>query len=303
MRVLRSDRGTHFVNETVKELLELFEVTHLLTLAERPQANGIAERMGGEAMRHLRALVFDKRVQNIWSVVLPLAQRIVNNSFKQSIGCVPNRLMFLCPPDLNRGLFKPRPVDDDAEDELAVPLNSSTVQTVRDSYELMLDITVDYVLAEQKELKESYKVAPEDSTDFPVGSYVLWEVLVRPSNKLMYRWRGPYEVVSRVVNVFTIRDLTDDSLKEVDVTRLKPFFVVDPDAPPIEVAAANLFGEVQVESIKDHRGAPAYRKEMQFLVRWSDNTESWEPWENVKKLSALELYISKNPRLRRLRTT
>ena len=56
-RQIRSDRGTHFVNEAIVEFLRLFEIQHVLTLAERPQANAIVERNGGEVMRHLRALV------------------------------------------------------------------------------------------------------------------------------------------------------------------------------------------------------------------------------------------------------
>ena len=50
-RVIRSDRGTHFVNEVIEEFLRLFEIQSVLTLAARPQANAIAERNGGEVMR------------------------------------------------------------------------------------------------------------------------------------------------------------------------------------------------------------------------------------------------------------
>jgi transposase InsO family protein len=49
-RQIRSDRGTHFVNEVIVEFLRLFEIQHVLTLAERPQANAIVERNGGEVM-------------------------------------------------------------------------------------------------------------------------------------------------------------------------------------------------------------------------------------------------------------
>jgi len=72
-RRIRSDRGTHFVNEIIYEFLKLFEIQNILTLAERPQANGMVERNGGEVMRHLRALVLDSRTRDIRSVILPLA--------------------------------------------------------------------------------------------------------------------------------------------------------------------------------------------------------------------------------------
>jgi hypothetical protein len=78
---IRSDRGTHFVNEIITEFLRLFEIQHVLTLAERPQANAIVERNGGEVMRHLRMLVAPKDLRSLWSVMLPLSQRIINNTW------------------------------------------------------------------------------------------------------------------------------------------------------------------------------------------------------------------------------
>ena len=51
-RRMRSDRGSNFVNEVITEFLELFEIQAVLTLAQRPQANAIAERNGGEVTRH-----------------------------------------------------------------------------------------------------------------------------------------------------------------------------------------------------------------------------------------------------------
>lgn len=43
-KTIRSDRGSHFVNEVIAELLRLFEIQSVLTLAQRPQANDISER-------------------------------------------------------------------------------------------------------------------------------------------------------------------------------------------------------------------------------------------------------------------
>ena len=77
---LRFDRGTHFVNEVITEFLRLFEIQHVLTLAERPQANGITERLGGEEVRHLKALTVPKDLKSVWSVVLCLSQRIINKT-------------------------------------------------------------------------------------------------------------------------------------------------------------------------------------------------------------------------------
>jgi hypothetical protein len=92
-RRLRSDQGTHFVNEILTEFLRLFEIQHVLTLAERQQANAIVERNGGEVMRHLRAHEGEvMRYLRTIFVMLPLAQRIINKTWKQSIGTSPHQL-------------------------------------------------------------------------------------------------------------------------------------------------------------------------------------------------------------------
>ena len=50
---IRSDRGTHFVNETIQELQRIFMITGITTPPYRQQANGIAEVNGGQVFRHL----------------------------------------------------------------------------------------------------------------------------------------------------------------------------------------------------------------------------------------------------------
>ena len=106
-RRMRSDRGSHFVNEVIREFLEIFEIQSVLTLAERPQANALAERNGGEVMRHLRAVVLDKVLRQLWSVLLPLTMRVINRSYKPSVGNTPHRLIHWAPTDLDRGMFAP----------------------------------------------------------------------------------------------------------------------------------------------------------------------------------------------------
>ncbi len=61
---IRSDRGTQFVNGIIKELLDLLQVEHEVSLAYSKEQNAIVERANREVMRHLTAIVFDKRVND-----------------------------------------------------------------------------------------------------------------------------------------------------------------------------------------------------------------------------------------------
>ena len=284
-RTIRSDQGTHFCNELIEEFLRLFEMRAIVTLAYRPQANGLAERNGGEVMRHLRALVLDKLLKPLWSVVLPMVMRIINKTFKQSINGIPHALIHWAPTNQDRGIFAPFPVSEVMETD------SEYVKKVRDYYEFLCDATSAYVLREQDRMRARQELV--EPTEFALGSYVLLRYPERPPSKLNCRWDGPYLVEKKVRNTVTIRDLTCEKTMDVDVSRLKPF-LVSPVVDPKVLAAADM-GELEVVRVVEHRGSTRNRKEMEFLVEWSDGETTWEIWEQVKKLTAVDEYIRSNP--------
>jgi hypothetical protein len=92
-----------------------------------------------------------------------------------------------------------------------------------------------------------------------------------------------------VANNAVLEDLTGGPSKTVDVSRLKLFIVaagVDVQA----IAAADL-GEAQVDAVLAHKGSAKKRSLLEFQVQWSDGDVTWEPWERVKKLVAVDEYI------------
>ena len=289
-RRIRSDQGTHFVNQVVQEFLQLFEIQSVLTLAERPQANGMVERQGGEVMRHLRALVFDAKTKHIWSLLLPLAQRILNSTYRQSIGCTPNSLVYVCAPDLDRDLFEPF-----RETTALAPVTTRYMKQLIEAHESLLDLTSLHVDKEQANLRQRYELTVP--TEFPVDSLVLVSYLTRPTSKLHTRKAGPFLVVSRRSNVVTIRNLTNGDEKDVDVSRLTRFISEGNLSDFRAIAAADL-GEVEVDAITAVEGDPRRRQSLTFEVQWSDGEVTWEPWDNVRRLAALDEFILANPSLK-----
>ena len=295
-RYIRSDRGTHFVNEVITEFLRLFEIQRVLTLADRPQANGIVERNGGEVMRHLRALVTEKRVRTLWSVVLCLIQRIINRTFKQSIQAVPNTLVYVVPPDIDRGIFEPF----GSERVLTYAATTVPIQRIQKTYEAILDVTAMHVYNEQERLAKILKVT--EPTEYPIGAYVLVSYPARPPSKLADRWMGPYQVVSHDQNNYTIRDLTSNVCQVRDISRLKQFLVA-PEIDPSEIAARDL-NEEAVRSIISHRGHPKKRTTLEFEVVWEPDGEvTWETWDIMRKTELLNEYLRQHKPLRYLANT
>jgi hypothetical protein len=57
--LIRSDRGSHFANDLIKEFLDSIGTPHNLTLAYSNQENVLVERVNKEVNRHLRAFIFE----------------------------------------------------------------------------------------------------------------------------------------------------------------------------------------------------------------------------------------------------
>ena len=59
-----------FRNELFSELARMPEVEHSFTTAYSKEENGIVERANQEVMSHLRAMPFDARMHDKWSLEL-----------------------------------------------------------------------------------------------------------------------------------------------------------------------------------------------------------------------------------------
>ncbi len=107
----RSDCGTQFVNGIISQLLSLLQIDHELSLAYSKKQNAIVERANKEVMRHLTAIIFDRRISEVWSseYYLPLVQRIMNAKVHDTIGGSPAELVFGKSINLYTGLLLPIP--------------------------------------------------------------------------------------------------------------------------------------------------------------------------------------------------
>jgi transposase InsO family protein len=92
---IMTDGGTQFVNELWEAYCELLGTQKLESFPYSHEENGIVERANKEVMRHLRAIVFDKKLQTKeWSTFLPLVQRIMNGHPVGATGISPAELLF-----------------------------------------------------------------------------------------------------------------------------------------------------------------------------------------------------------------
>ena len=58
-------------------------------------------------LRHLRAILFDKRVYDDWRRSIPVVQRVVNSAYNRALGTCPMRMLFGTFITVDRGFLVP----------------------------------------------------------------------------------------------------------------------------------------------------------------------------------------------------
>ena len=282
---LLSDRGSHFVNEVISELLRLVGTEHCLSIAYSKEESAIVERSNRETNRHLRNMFFHDRVITNYANNIPLVQRIVNSSPTSRTGLAPSQLLFGNVIDLDRGIFISKKELPASQQPLSQPMaNLLQVQS-----ELLKLAKANIQSADDAH----FASAPAARTEFPINSYVLLEYPDSPPSRLHAKKRGPYQVIKFHKNDYTLRDLISHKELTVNITRLTPF-VYDPlYTDPRKVAMAEQ-EEFDIDFILAHRGNLNLKSTLEFKVRWLDHDEShdsWEPWSALRDTDALHAYL------------
>ena len=57
INIIHSDQGTHFVNETISDLIKRFDMKHYKVTAYYPQANKLVKRFNGTLKKMLAKLI------------------------------------------------------------------------------------------------------------------------------------------------------------------------------------------------------------------------------------------------------
>jgi hypothetical protein len=299
-RALRSDQGPQFTAAVVRELLQLMGVDQQFTVAYRPQSNGIVERANGEVLRHLRAIVMDRRLADCWVDALPLVQRCINSTVHASTGVTPARMLFGDALDLNRRLLRDDPAGDEDHDEGNRITHEDYVQRLNNVQRAVVHASNEH---QRRVIEERLRAGPPEEavTVYEAGELVLATHASRPPNKLAPRWRGPFAVVERVGSMYTCQDLRTLRHVRFHETRLKKY---DAERTESAVAVAAVDNEeFEVEAIVAHRLLPGRgprRRRLEFRVRWrgyEPEEDTWLPWSEVKDLAALDVYALEHPEL------
>jgi hypothetical protein len=225
-------------------------------------------------------------------------------------------IMFGHAVDMDRHIFRPAIVPDTPNQvEKETPLLNQVVapklrdprftQWIDDKLRQHLTI-IDVAIRTQSD-KDTHHIQTysTERTEYPIGSYVLQVYETndgQPPDKLTPSLRGPHRVISvnkdrHGVMVYSCQDLVTRTTHDFQAHYLRPFYYDPERTSPIDIARRdnNMFF---VEAVLDHRNKPIRRQvagvaNMFFKIKWLGyDTETWEPWKNVRTLAILHDYLT-----------
>jgi hypothetical protein len=284
-RMIRSDRGSHFANDTIEKFLRMTGVGHNLTLTYSSQENSKVERVNKEVNRHLRTFVFDTCSMDDYELGIPFVQRIINSTPNQKTGISPSQLLFGNMIDLDRSIIVPYPERKDHD----VPTNKILAQML---------VTQDRLSAVTREIQHREDQIHMESVSIPVtifetGSFVLVHRRDGLPSRLHTLWLGPMKVLGHTGSEYRLLNLITMKEKLYHVQHMKSFKFNPHHTSPTDVARRDYL-EFFVERILDHTGNTKRLSSLNFLVKWhtyDDTHNSWEPYTNLRKTAVLHDYL------------
>ena len=239
------------MNTLIAELLILIGTEHVTSIAYSHEENAIIERSHKETMRHLRALVFDRLLQDRWSLCLPLVQRIHNSKVHEATGLSPARILFGDTVNLDINIFVPEEIGQFSSGE---PKELSVyMRKLLDSQERLLELARERI--QLRDENNSKRRRNRTVTEFEPGSKVLIcgeGSVTAKRNKLNTPNAGPYQVISHEGNEYTLRDTTQNMELKVHVSKLIPYFEDANKTDSVDIARKDA-AELVVKAILDHQ--------------------------------------------------
>lgn len=292
---IRTDQGTQFTAGISKDLSELLGFNHVLNVPYHLQANSLVERRNAEVMKHLRALVFEKRIRTVWSQYLPLVQRIMNYTLDGSIGMQPARVIF--------GNMLPIQIAMDMPESWQNRSINLYLGALRETQNILIQATQEYLQETRRKRTRSGKRSILHGQPVEVGNYVLLRYPSRPPDKLAGIYRGPMVVVAKERDdIVEVLDLVSNHTMHKHIDRVV-HFELEPNMTREDVLAIAAVDSDNyiVDHIVDHRQHGTNIRKWEFLVRWEGYEpaeDTWLPWTEVKNLAALDAYSRLHPDLK-----
>lgn len=285
-----SDQGPDLTSEMFTQLKAWIGVRHQFSIANM-HTNG-AERTIKEVSRHLRAIVFDERLGDVFAdpSILPAVTYILNSEKHSETGFTPFELTF--------GSDATQYYNLDGNQNAAA-ISNSFVAKLNEHLTLIRKISKEY---QDKLVAERISQTPPNKQNkYSPGDLVLLDLGPKPHPKMNTRYKGPFEVISHHKNDVTCKHLVLGFVETFDVESLVIFVASREKAYDAALRDCNQY---VIEEILQDRGDPYRRTSMEFLVKYADGDIRWVPYsKDLFDAIPFEHYVSRYTHLLHLKYT
>ena len=253
-----SDQGSQFTSDLMKEITKLLSIKHLFTTLYDPKCNGLCERMNGVLKCMIKKMCQEQ--PNNCDRYLLFAYRVVPQA---STGFSPFELLYGRTVRGLLQLLKDLWLNEKENDEVKVTYQY--ILDLRNGLEKTCKLAQDSLKVAQWVYKHHYDKKSKERI-FKVGDKVL-VLLPTDHNKLLLRWKGPFNVIEDMgCNDYRIE--TDDKSRIHHANLLKGYVTRNTNSSPVQ---ANLI----VLETGDQLGNIVHDKEIFAVADVDDTVETW----------------------------
>ena len=286
---VHTDPGTDFKSKILEQFNRWYGITHIFSLIDRHESNG-CERVIQEVIKHLSALLQEERIVDKWD-----EEEVISSI----------RLLINSAPLSERGNFSAYDITYGEQDQPYFVYGhvkerkhwTGVVGKIQESMKALRDASKKY----QDELIDQRARGDNEKINlYQPGDFVLAQSREKMNSlKLMPRLLGPYEVIRQYKNDVVVTHMASQEQMTYHVEELTLFVGTREQA----AMAALLDNDVYyINEILAHKGKPAHRTSMEFLIQWADGKISWDRFNTSKdsfgKTIQFQTYCDKYPELR-----
>jgi len=282
-KIIQSDNGSEFVNETIKTMLHVSKIEHRLVSPYHPRANGVAERAVQTATRAIKKML--EGIKHNWDVYVPFVQYCINQKISERHGHRPFEVVFGRQAN-GFANFSATPIP--AEFEPSSTEHEQAMAEIKLRVKAMQEQMFPEVA--RKSQTKADKTAQafnkrKRTVDIPIDTFVM----VRDNNprrsKLEPANKGPYRVVRKTKGGSYV---LEDNEGQLLPHNFPPSAIISLSTLPTFEQSS-----YEVEVILNHQET---KDGMRYLVRWKHHSpehDSWEPEENFDDLGVIHEYWSR----------
>ena len=255
-----SDQGPDLNSELFEQLVEYMGMRHTFSIADK-HANG-CERVIGEVVRHLRALVYDQSEYREHKDIfedpswIPTVQYILNSEVSSETGATPFELTFGSEAKMYMKMGKGGlPLDAHAR-LTQLNANLENLRKASKAYQTQL-----------KGERASKGVPADKQNMYQPGDLVLFDKGAKVHPKMTHRYLGPFKVIKQYKNDVDCQHLVTHQIVKVDVQDLKLY---PGDEEMGFKMALRDHDQHEIDTILYYKGDRERRSSLTFTIRYRD---------------------------------